>query len=248
MSKKSKSKQRRGSKPMAKATKAKSVVLSTAREKSKILPSVSALNQGQKNALRAIADAENAIVFLSGIAGTGKTYLAASWGLEQLVKGRFQRLIITRPYVEAGEKLGYLPGDFGMKIAPFMIPIQQTFEDHLSHDDIKDLMEDNKIVVLPLAYMRGVTFKNAFVLLDEAQNASYTQMHLFLTRIGEGSKMVVTGDPRQSDLGPRNGFNDALGRLNGVVGMEFVELDSNAVVRHPIIQGIDERYKQERKD
>jgi phosphate starvation-inducible PhoH-like protein len=127
-----------------------------------------------------------------------------------------------------------------------MIPIYDVFGDHLSSDDIKGLTESHKIVVLPLAFMRGVTFKKAFVLLDEAQNSTITQMHLFLTRIGQGSKVVITGDPAQSDLGPRNGFVDALDRLQGVAGMDFIELDPNEVVRHPIIQSIDERYRKEK--
>lgn len=228
---------------MAKASK-RGVSLSTGREKSKIIPSVSALNPSQKNVLRAIADASNNLVFVNGIAGTGKTYLAASWGLGEMLRGKYERLVITRPYVEAGEKLGYLPGDYGHKIAPFMIPIMQTFEDHISFQDIEDMTKENKIITLPLAYMRGVTFKNAFVLLDEAQNTTITQMHLFLTRIGEKSKMVVTGDTSQSDIGCRNGFSDALGRLKGVNGSEIVNLDPALVVRHPIIQQINERYAE----
>ena len=225
-----------------KASKAKSVSLSDGREKTKIIPSVSALNPSQKNVLRAIASTDNSIIFLNGIAGTGKTYLAASWGLGEMLKGKFERMIITRPYVEAGEKLGYLPGDYGSKIAPFMIPIMQTLEDHMSFSDVEQLTKDHKIITLPLAYMRGVTFKNAFVLLDEGQNTTATQMHLFLTRIGEKSKMVVTGDASQSDLGKRNGFSDAIARLDGVKGLEFVTLDPNLVVRHPIIQEINGRY------
>lgn len=227
---------------MAKASK-RGVSLTSGREKSKIIPSVSALNPSQKNVLRAVADPDNSIVFVNGIAGTGKTYLAASWGLGELLKGKFDRMVITRPYVEAGEKLGFLPGDYGHKIAPFMIPIMQTLEDHISFQDIEDLTKENKIITLPLAYMRGVTFKNAFVLLDEGQNTTITQMHLFLTRIGEKSKMVITGDKSQSDIGSRNGFADALNRLQGVVGSEIVELDPKLVVRHPIIQQLNERYE-----
>lgn len=220
--------------------------LTPAREKPKMLPSVTALNPGQKNALRAIASKDNHIVFIDGIAGTGKTFIAASWGLEQVVKGHFDRMIITRPYVEAGENLGFLPGSYDDKIAPFMIPITDVFHEHMTADMIKELVEEGRIKTLPLAYMRGVTFKKAFVILDEAQNCTPKQMHLFLTRIGEGSKVVVTGDIKQSDLGPYNGFKDALERLQGVNGLEIVGLDPASVVRHGIIPEIDARYADKR--
>lgn len=219
-------------------------VLTTAREKSKMIPSVTAINAGQKNAIRAIANPANTIVFINGIAGTGKTYISASWGLEQFVKGHFEKLVFTRPYVEAGENLGFLPGTFGMKIAPFMIPILDVLHDHLGAEDIKNLIEQNRIVTLPIAYMRGVTFKRSFVMLDEGQNTTPKQMHLFLTRVGEGSKVVVTGDSSQSDIRGENGFADAIGRLGGVPGLEIVGLDKDAVVRHAIIPEIDKRYAQ----
>lgn len=212
------------------------------REKSKIITSVSALNPCQKKVLKSIADHENHICFISGIAGVGKTFLAVSWGLEQLLKGNFKKMILTRPYVEAGEKLGFLPGSFEDKISPFMIPIMDVFHEYLSIEDIKLLFEDTKILVLPLAYMRGVSFKDSFVILDEAQNTTITQMNLFLTRIGKNSKMVITGDQSQSDLGPKNGLIDAINRLQGIKGVDFIELDANSIVRHPIIGPISERY------
>jgi phosphate starvation-inducible PhoH-like protein len=226
------------------------LTLSASREKSKAIASVSALNATQKEALRTIANPENHITLLSGIAGTGKTYISVSWGLEQMLQGKFNKIIVTRPYVEAGESLGYLPGDFGTKIAPFMIPIFDVLNEHLSSEDVKDLMEHNKLVVLPLAYMRGVTFKNAFVILDEGQNSSVKQMHLFLTRIGQGSKIVVTGDRSQSDLGLVNGFSDALDRLENLPGVGIHELDPQFVVRHPIIPSLDKRYiyKENKKE
>lgn len=128
-----------------------------------------------------------------------------------------------------------------------MIPIQQTFEEHMTHGDIDALIQEHKIITLPLAYMRGVSFKKAFVLLDEAQNTTVSQMHLFLTRIGDGSKMVVTGDPYQSDLNfSPNGFNDARDRLKDLPGVSLVELDETSV-RHPIINGIDSRYKKQKE-
>jgi len=229
-------------KQTAKRNASKSISLTAARDKSKMVPSVTALNDKQKDAIRAIANVENHIVMIDGIAGTGKTYLSASWGLEQLMKGKFDKIILTRPYVEAGESLGFLPGSFDSKIAPFMIPIFDVINEHLCADDAKELFDENRIMVLPIAYMRGVTFKRAFVLLDEAQNTTCKQMHLFLTRIGEGSKVVITGDGRQSDVGPNNGFVDALGRLVGVKGLEIVTLDPKQVVRHSIISEIDSRY------
>jgi phosphate starvation-inducible PhoH-like protein len=231
---------------MAKKDKFK-VNLGQKNDKLKIFPSVSAKNDGQKSALRAIANPSNSIVMIDGIAGTGKTYIAASWGLEQLMKGKFEKIIFTRPVVEAGENLGFLPGDFGMKIAPFMIPIFDVLHKHLNEDELKILTEENKIITLPIAYMRGVTFENAFILLDEAQNTTPKQMQLFLTRIGENSKMVIVGDRQQSDIKVQNGFTDGLKRLEGVTGLEIVELDPSQVVRHPIISEIDSRYSNRQR-
>jgi phosphate starvation-inducible protein PhoH and related proteins len=208
----------------------------------KNIVSVSALNAGQKNVLRAIATEENSIVLISGTAGTGKTYCAVSWGVQQFLKGKYAKLVFSRPTVEAGESLGYLPGDFDMKIAPYMMPIFDVLEEYLPLAEIKRLVEDKKIQTFPLAYMRGSTFKNSFVLLDEAQNTTAKQMHLFLTRIGKGSKLVITGDPKQSDLGENNGFVDALDNLDGIKGLEIVELEASSIVRHEIIASIDERY------
>lgn len=216
--------------------------LGNVREKSKLIPSVTAANEGQKNALRAIANPDTHIVMIDGIAGTGKTFISASWGLEQLLRGRFDKIIVTRPYVEAGKSLGFLPGTYDEKIAPFMIPIFDAFRDQLSADDIDELYKTKKIITLPIAYMRGVTFKHAFVLCDEAQNTTITEMHLFLTRVGTNAKLVVTGDVRQSDIRGENGFNDALNRLEGVNGLEIVHLDPNSVVRHPMIIDIEARY------
>jgi phosphate starvation-inducible PhoH-like protein len=189
-----------------------------------------------------MANTENTIVVIDGPAGSGKTFCAASWGLEQFAKGRFNRIIFTRPYVEAGENLGFLPGTFGMKIAPYMIPIFDVLYEHLSHDDVRILIDEQRIITLPLAYMRGVTFRNSFVLLDEGQNATVTQMHLFLTRVGDGSKMVITGDHSQSDIRGKNGFIDAIERLQDVPGLEIVTLDKSSIVRHPIIANIESRY------
>lgn len=210
--------------------------------KKKLIPSVSALNESQKEVLRNIANPANYINFISGVAGSGKTFCSTSWGLEQFAKEKYAKLIFTRPYVEAGEKLGFLPGTFDDKIAPFMLPIFDVLKDHFTCEEIEEKTKKGEIMTLPLAYMRGYTFKNAFVLLDEAQNTTRKQMHLFLTRIGQGSKIVVTGDPFQSDLGHDNGFVDALRRLKGVEGVSVTEMDPKYVVRHGIIPSINDRY------
>lgn len=215
----------------------------------KLMPSITGVNPDQKNVLKTIASPENHIIFVNGIAGVGKTFLAASWGLSEMLKGRFEKMIVSRPYVEAGEKLGFLPGGYDSKIAPFMIPIFDTFKDHISKENIEILIKTEKIITLPLAYMRGVTFKKAFVLLDEAQNSTKSQMHLFLTRIGESSKMVITGDTTQSDIEKMypshgvNGFTDAISRLDGVQGLQIVNMSPDFIVRHEIIPHINERYK-----
>lgn len=233
---------------MARKDKTKNISLSGDHDKPKLLiPPVSSKNEGQKSALREIANPENYIIMLSGIAGVGKSYIAASWGIEQLLKNKFQRIILTRPCVEAGESLGFLPGSFAEKLNPYLLPILDILHEHLTNEQIKTLMDEQKIVTLPLAFMRGVTFKNAFVLLDEAQNTTVKQMHLFLTRIGMNSKVVITGDPSQSDLGDYNGFSDALERFGEPLeGLKIVNLDSKCVVRHGIIPFIDERYKAKR--
>ena len=211
-------------------------------EKSKIIPSVSALNSSQKNALKNIANLDNHIIMLSGCAGTGKTHLAVAWGLEQMLKGHYKRMILTRPYVEAGEKIGWIPGSVEDKFSYFLFPIMDIIGEYVSYLDLKNLMEEKKIIILPVGFARGETFKDAFVILDEGQNTTITQMNLFLTRIGKNSKIVITGDPSQSDLGKTNGFNDALERLQGIDGLSIVHLDESSIVRHPIIKQISQRY------
>lgn len=210
-------------------------------ESSKIVKA-SAMNDGQKNVLRCID--ENTISIINGVAGTGKTYLAVSYGLQMYFRGKFKRLVITRPYVEAGEHLGFLPGSFEEKTAPFLMPIFDVLGDHLSKDDIQTMVDEGTIVILPLAYMRGVTFKDAYVVLDEGQNATKKQLHMFLTRCGSGSKLVVTGDTAQSDIGNQSGLKDAIERLDGVKNFEVAHLDASCVVRDPIVAEIDERYSR----
>jgi phosphate starvation-inducible PhoH-like protein len=223
-----------------KTQKRRSVKMMNSREESSKIVKAVAKNDGQKNVLRAID--ENVVTIINGVAGTGKTFLAVSYGLQMLFRGKFKRIVITRPYVEAGEHLGFLPGSFEDKTAPFLVPIFDTIGEHLSRQDIDDFIEEGRVVVMPLAYMRGVTFKDSYVVCDEAQNASPKQFHMLLTRIGEKSKVVVTGDPSQSDLTTRSGLADAITRLDGIKGLEIVHLDASCVVREPIVAEIDQRY------
>jgi len=209
---------------------------------SKLLVAVSARNAGQKKALKAIAD--NQVTFLYGAPGTGKTHCAVGYGIQEMLKGTYERVIFTRPYVEAGEKLGFLPGGFDSKFAPFVMPLYEVVSDYLSQDEIKAMIEDKRIIVYPLAYMRGATFKKSFIVADEVQNSTMQQMRMMLTRIGEGTKIVCTGDVEQSDLGSRvNGLADAIERLPGVENLEFVELGYDSCVREKIVSDIDRRYK-----
>ena len=228
---------------MAKKSKAKKTdLVFNEREASKLLITVSAKNADQKRALKAISD--NSITFVYGATGSGKTHCAVGWGIQELVKRNFDRIIFTRPYVEAGEKLGFLPGNFDAKFAPFVMPLYEVVSDYLSHEDIKDLMDKKKIIVYPLAFMRGATFKRSYIVADETQNATVQQMRMMLTRIGEGSKIVCTGDVEQSDLCMRtNGLADAIARLQGVEGLSFIEMPYEACVRPKIVADIDQRYK-----
>ncbi len=185
------------------------------------------------------------LVFSLGAAGTGKTYLAVSAAVRMLRRGEVRRLIITRPVVEAGEHLGFLPGDLNEKLNPYMRPIYDALHDMIHPDDLARLEEVGVIEVAPLAYMRGRTLSNAFVILDEAQNTTLGQMKMFLTRMGEGSRMVVTGDPSQNDLDSRvrSGLMDAVGRLRGFEGIGTVEFGPDDVVRHPLVSQIIRAYQ-----
>ncbi len=192
---------------------------------------------------------KNDITFGIGPAGTGKTFLAVAMALHYLFRGTFNRIIITRPVVEAGESLGYLPGTFIEKIDPYIRPIYDALYDLLGPDRYEQMLARGIIEIAPLAYMRGRTLNNAFIILDEAQNTTKEQMKMFLTRMGPASKIVVTGDVSQSDL-PRDklpGLLHAFNILKGIEGIEFVELTSMDVVRHPLVQKIIEAYEEEEK-
>lgn len=180
-----------------------------------------------------------------GPAGTGKTYLAVAVGVTMFLAGAVDKIILSRPAVEAGERLGFLPGDMREKIDPYMQPLYDALNDFLPQKQLAKLMEDKRIEIAPLAFMRGRTLSNAFVVLDEAQNATTMQMKMFLTRLGEGSRMVITGDRTQVDLprGTASGLSDAERILNGVRGVSFNYFTSKDVVRHPLVARIIEAYE-----
>lgn len=186
------------------------------------------------------------INFGTGPAGTGKTYLAVACAVEALLKDEVERILLVRPAVEAGEKLGFLPGDLAQKVDPYLRPLYDALFEMLGFDAVGKLMERNVIEVAPLAYMRGRTLSNAFVILDESQNTTREQMKMFLTRIGFGSTAVITGDPSQIDLprGQQSGLRHAVDVLTNVNGISFTHFDSKDVVRHPLVQRIVEAYDQ----
>ena len=187
---------------------------------------------------------EKELAFGIGPAGTGKTYLAVAVGVNMFVGGHVDRIILSRPAVEAGEKLGYLPGDMKDKVDPYMQPLYDALNDFLPGKQVAKLIEEKRIEIAPLAFMRGRTLSNAFVVLDEAQNATSMQMKMFLTRLGEGSRMVVTGDRSQVDLprGVTSGLRDAERILNGVPNIAFNYFTAKDVVRHPLVAAIIEAY------
>ncbi len=192
------------------------------------------------------------IVFGSGPAGTGKTYLAMAMAVAALVERKVKRIVLCRPAVEAGEKLGFLPGDLAEKVSPYLRPLYDALHDLMDLDRAGDLIERGTVEVAPLAFMRGRTLNDAFVILDEAQNTTSEQMKMFLTRLGFGSKAVITGDATQIDLpsGKVSGMNEARQILHGVEGIRFCEFTDKDVVRHPLVQEVVRAYEaaQARKD
>jgi phosphate starvation-inducible PhoH-like protein len=188
---------------------------------------------------------EHELAFGIGPAGTGKTYLAVAVGVTMFLSGQVDRIILSRPAVEAGEKLGYLPGDMKDKVDPYMQPLYDALNDFLPGKQLAKLIEDKRIEIAPLAFMRGRTLSNAFVVLDEAQNATTMQMKMFLTRLGEGSRMVITGDRTQIDLprGVTSGLADAERLLKAIPKISFNYFTSRDVVRHPLVAAIIEAYE-----
>src|SRR6202044_2326348 len=189
---------------------------------------------------------QNDMVFGVGPAGTGKTYLAVAMAVSAMNAKKVSRIVLVRPAVEAGEKLGFLPGSLQEKVDPYLRPLYDALYDMLDPEKVKMLLERNTIEVAPLAFMRGRTLSDAFIIMDEAQNSTPEQMKMALTRQGFNSKMVVTGDPTQIDLpaGQRSGLNDAVEVLRGIEGMSFVYFDERDVVRHPLVQRIVKAYER----
>ena len=196
----------------------------------------------QATYLQALAESE--MVFGLGPAGTGKTYLAVAQAVAMLTTGQVDRIVLSRPAVEAGERLGFLPGDLKEKVDPYLRPLYDALHDMLPAEQVKKRLESGEIEIAPLAFMRGRTLANAFVILDEAQNTTPMQMKMFLTRLGEGGRMAVTGDISQTDLpaGAKSGLREALDILKGVEGVRFVHFTDVDVVRHPLVARIIRAY------
>tara|TARA_B100001250_G_scaffold169630_1_gene146081 strand:+ start:167 stop:1117 length:951 start_codon:yes stop_codon:yes gene_type:complete len=188
----------------------------------------------------------NSLVFAIGPAGTGKTYTAISMAVKALKEREVKRIILTRPAVEAGENLGFLPGDLKDKLDPYMQPLYDSLKDMISHGKLISYIEKGIIQIAPLAFMRGRTLDDAFVVLDEAQNTTHAQMKMFLTRIGKNAKFILTGDPGQIDLPKKlvSGLNEALLILKNIKGIEIVNLDESDIIRHKLVDRIVKAYKK----
>lgn len=187
------------------------------------------------------------LTFATGPAGCGKTYLAVATAVESLKANAVKKIVLVRPAVEAGENLGFLPGDLRAKLNPYLRPLMDALGEMVDYDQARNLMEQDVIEIIPLAYMRGRTLNDAFIILDEAQNTTVAQMKMFLTRMGERSKVVVSGDATQLDLpkGVRSGLHDAVARLKGIDGIGLVRLRASDIVRHRLVQAIVAAYDDE---
>ena len=210
--------------------------------------SVISRSKKQKEYVRSLKT--NQIVISLGPAGTGKTYLAVAVALSMLLEKKVERIILSRPAVEAGERLGFLPGDMKDKIDPYLRPLYDSLYDLLDYDKIQRKIESGAIEIAPLAFMRGRTLKNSFAILDEAQNATETQIKMFLTRIGENSKLVVNGDPSQVDLSNKNqsGLIKSQAILKGIKEISVIRFDHQDVMRHPLVTKIVEAYQKNTDD
>jgi phosphate starvation-inducible PhoH-like protein len=206
---------------------------------------VRARSEGQARYLRSLH--ENELVFCVGPAGTGKTYLAVARAVAALRRGQIKKIVLVRPAVEAGEHLGFLPGDLEAKINPYLRPLLDALHDLMDYDQIRRYTTNDLIEIAPLAYMRGRTLNDAIIILDEGQNATVPQMKMFLTRMGQNARIVVTGDVTQVDLpaATRSGLADAVERLARVPGVGTVFLDRSDIVRHPLVQAIVNAYEED---
>ena len=205
-------------------------------------------SKGQKEYVKALKT--NQVVMSLGPAGTGKTYLAVAVALTMLLEKKVERIILSRPAVEAGERLGFLPGDMKEKIDPYLRPLYDSLHDLFNYDKIQKKIESGEIEIAPLAFMRGRTLKNSFAILDEAQNATRTQIKMFLTRIGENSRLVVNGDPSQIDLPNKNqsGLIESQKILKGIKEITIINFDHNDVIRHPLVTKIVKAYQKNTND
>jgi len=203
--------------------------------------------KGQKKYYKSVCN--NDIVFAIGPAGTGKTFQAVACAVSALKNNEVEKIVITRPVVEAGERLGFLPGDLKDKVDPYLVPIYDSLHKMIEGPKLKEYLNKNLIEIAPLAYMRGRTLHNAFIILDEAQNSTKMQMKMFLTRLGVTSKAIITGDITQTDLGlnETSGLIDAANILNKVKGISFVKLDESDIVRHKLVKDIIKAYKKGKK-
>jgi len=199
---------------------------------------------GQGRYVQALRD--NDVTICVGPAGTGKTFLAVGMAVTLLRQGAVKKIVLVRPAVEAGERLGFLPGDLVAKINPYLRPLLDSLNDLIDYEQVKKYMENEVIEIVPLAYMRGRTLNNAVIILDEGQNATVSQMKMFLTRMGMNSKIIVTGDLTQTDLPPtlKSGLNDAVHRLRGIPRLAVVTLDESDIVRHALVQQIVKAYEE----
>ncbi len=208
---------------------------------------VSGKSDGQAQYLKDMG--ENDIVFAIGPAGTGKTFLAVARAVEALKAGKVRRIVLVRPAVEAGERLGFLPGDIQAKVSPYLRPIYDSLNTFLEFGQLKRLIDTDVVEICPLAYMRGRTLDEAFIILDEAQNSTSEQMKMFLTRMGSKSKIVITGDITQIDLNPgkTSGLIEVRDLLKGIPGIVFTYLTKADIVRHPLVQRIVDAYEHHRR-
>jgi len=204
-------------------------------------------NTAQQEYVKAVK--KNDVLIAIGPAGTGKTYLAMAMAMAAFAKGDIKRIILTRPAVEAGETLGFLPGDLAEKINPYLRPLYDALYDMMDFEKAKMLIEQDTIEIAPLAFMRGRTLNNAFIILDEAQNTTSEQMKMFLTRIGYGSKAIVTGDITQVDLpsGKKSGLIETTKVLSNIKGIKFIHFSKNDVVRHKLVSSIIDAYEKKQK-